>query len=107
MDCVLISTTAGSREEAHRLTAALLGERLVACIQLLPVESRYHWDGEIQRSDELLMLAKTTAARAAEVQERIHALHSYAVPEIVVLPIAAGLPAYLEWIAQEVAPPGA
>ena len=101
-DAVLISTTAGSHEEARHLTDALLGERLAACVQILPIESRYHWDGEIQRADELLLLVKTTAARAAAVQDRIRALHSYAVPEILVLPIAGGLPVYLDWIGAEV-----
>jgi len=103
-----VATAAGSREEALALADAVVGERLAACVQVLgPVESRYWWDDSVQTVTEWLCLAKTTAALVEALVARLGALHSYEVPEITAIPIAAGSPAYLAWIAGEVAgPPG-
>ncbi len=70
---------------------------------ILPqVESIYHWLGKIESNTEVLVLFKTTRVRYAEFEQRLRALHPYEVPEIVALEIAAGLPAYLDWITDSV-----
>ena len=84
------------------IAAALVSERLAACVQLLPIESWYRWQGDVRHDAELMLLAKTTRDRFPAAQARIRALHPYDVPEIIALPIVDGAAAYLDWIRQEV-----
>ena len=96
---IVVLITAGSREEALRLAEMLVGARLAACVQVLPeIESIYHWQGQVQRAPEVLLLVKTTAARFAQLEQEVRALHSYETPEIVALPITAVSAPYLEWL---------
>jgi periplasmic divalent cation tolerance protein len=99
---VLIITSAGSREEADSIAAALVSERLAACVQILPATSVYRWQGAVERAEELVLHIKTMADRAEAVERRISELHSYKVPEVIVLPIAGGSDDYLGWLAGEV-----
>lgn len=100
--CCQVTTAVEPEAAAEELAAALVQERLAACVQIVgPVESIYRWEGEVRRAREWLVVAKTTDARLAELTARIRALHRYDVPEIVAVPITAGDPAYLRWIAQE------
>src|SRR2546423_334937 len=96
---VVVLITAGSREEALRLAEMLIGARLAACVQVLPeMQSIYHWQGRIERTPEVLLLVKTTAARFAELEREVRALHSYETPEIIALPITAASAPYLAWL---------
>jgi periplasmic divalent cation tolerance protein len=96
---ITVMMTAGSREEAVRLAEMLVGARLAACVQILPeIESVYHWQGEVRRDPEVLLLAKTTQARFALLEREVRALHSYETPEIIALPIIAASAPYLEWL---------
>ena len=104
-DCYQVSTTVASDEEAGRLAAALVEERLAACVQVSgPLRSVYRWQGAVTRTTEWACTAKTSAARLADLLARIKALHSYEQPEIVAVPIAAGDPGYLQWLRQESTP---
>src|SRR5215210_808171 len=103
MDAIVVLMTAGSREEAARLAEMLVGARLAACVQIMPeMESIYHWQGEIRREPEFLLLAKTTQARFEELEREVRALHSYETPEIIALPITAVSAPYLEWLTTSV-----
>jgi periplasmic divalent cation tolerance protein len=105
---VVVLTTAGSDEEAARLADALVGERLAACVNVVaPITSVYRWQGKIERGREVLLVVKTRAALVKRLTARIQALHSYDVPEVVVLPIAGGSAAYLKWLAGEATGEGA
>lgn len=96
---VQVLTTAGSEREAERIGAVLIERRLAACVQVLgPVASRYRWRGEVEEAREWQCLAKTEAARYAEVEATIREAHSYEEPEIVAVPIVAGSRGYLDWI---------
>jgi periplasmic divalent cation tolerance protein len=100
-----VLTTAGSEEEAERISAALVERRLAACVQVLgPISSHYRWQGKLEQAQEWLCLAKTEATRYAEVEAAIAELHSYDEPEIVATPIVAGSAGYLEWIARSLKP---
>lgn len=102
---IVVLITASSREEALRLAEMLVGARLAACVQVLPeMESIYHWQGQIERAPEVLLLVKTTVARFAEVEREVRALHSYETPEIVALPVTAISASYLEWLTAAVRP---
>ena len=98
--CVIL-VTAGSEAEAETLAEALVGERLAACVQLMPIRSRYVWKGAVQRDDEILLLIKTKAALFEAVRTRVRELHSYETPEVVMLPMTAADADYLAWIAGE------
>lgn len=84
------------------MAGGLVEARLAACVQIIgPVRSVYRWQGQVERADEVLLSIKTRAALYPQVEAAIRELHSYEIPEIVALPVAAGLPAYLDWIAAE------
>ncbi|MEZ0472961.1 divalent-cation tolerance protein CutA [Luteimonas salinilitoris] len=90
------------RDVAARIAETLVGERLAACVNLLPgVTSVYRWQGTVERADEVLLLIKTAPARLQALTARIVALHPYELPEVIAVESAGGLPAYLDWIAQE------
>ncbi len=99
----LLLSTLPSAEEADRIAALLVEERLAACVQSMPgLTSVYRWAGKAERSTELLLLIKST--RAAECQVRLAELHPYDLPEILELAVDGGLPAYLGWAAEECRP---
>ncbi len=96
--CVVF-VTAGSRPEARRIARALLERRLVACASIVPgVESHYWWEGKIDHAREWLLVMKTRRNRFRAVEHVVKQLHSYQVPEIIALPLAAGQADYLRWI---------
>jgi periplasmic divalent cation tolerance protein len=99
----IVLTTAGSRDEARKIARALVERRLAACVNIVaPVESVYRWQGEVENAEEWLLIIKTTAQAFSKVREAICELHSYDVPECVLLSIEDGSKAYLEWIAESV-----
>ncbi|MGH9295957.1 MAG: divalent-cation tolerance protein CutA [Acidimicrobiales bacterium] len=102
----VVLTTTSSRDEARQIARRLLEERLAACVQLLPVESIYTWQGETIDDGEVLLVVKTRRDRYAQIERAIHDVHSYEVPEIVMVPVVDGLAAYLNWI-DEATRPGA
>ena len=96
---IVILITAGSPDEGAKIAQVLVDEHLTACVNIIPcVRSIFFWEGKTQEAAETLLLCKTTKPHMEAVMTRVKALHSYSVPEIIALPIAAGLPAYLEWI---------
>lgn len=102
MDCSLLYMTAGTADEARRIAAALVAERLVACANVIDgMNSIYRWEGEVRTDSEAVLIAKTRTALVDTVTARVRALHSYSCPCVVALPIAGGNPAFLDWIAQE------
>jgi periplasmic divalent cation tolerance protein len=102
-EALVVLMTAGSREEAARLAEMLVGARLAACVQLMPeMESVYHWQGNIERAPETLLIAKTTRANFEELERAVRALHSYETPEIVAVSLEAASAPYLEWLTASV-----
>jgi periplasmic divalent cation tolerance protein len=92
--------TIDSETKGRELARSLVEERLSACVQVVgPIHSTYRWSGAVETATEWLLLIKTTESRFEALRDRISASHSYDVPEIVAVPIDAGLPAYVEWIA--------
>lgn len=101
----LIMTTVATVADADVVCTALLDQGLAACIQEVPITSRYRWHGELQRSGEILLLVKTATAAVEGAMRTIEAVHPYDVPEILVLPVTDGLPAYIRWLMAETARP--
>src|ERR1700691_1693024 len=103
-DKILVLVTCGSPREARKIARSLVGRRLAACVSEIgfPVASTYRWKGKVESAKEFLLLIKTSRRRFAAVRDAVHKLHSYEVPEIIALPIAAGSRAYLDWIGASV-----
>jgi periplasmic divalent cation tolerance protein len=100
-DSIIVFMTASNGEEAARLAEMLVGAHLAACVQILPeMESVYRWQGKVERVPEILLLAKTTKSKFEELEREVRALHSYDTPEIIAVPVVAGSPRYLEWLAK-------
>ena len=98
-DYRLVLCTCPDQECATRIAERLVEERLAACVSLVPgLTSIYRWQGGIQRDAEVLLLIKTVAGRFDALAATLCALHPYEVPEIIALPITAGLPDYLTWM---------
>ncbi|HET6922301.1 MAG TPA: divalent-cation tolerance protein CutA [Anaeromyxobacteraceae bacterium] len=92
--------TAPSADKAAEIARALVEERLAACGNVVPrLRSIYRWEGAVQDEAEALLLLKTTRDRFEALRARVLSLHPYEVPEVIALPVEAGHPAYLEWIA--------
>ncbi len=95
----LVLTTVKNRSEAKRLSEKLVSEKLAACVSALPgVSSTYRWRGKLERTREVLLLIKTSNKKLNRLIPRIKELHSYEVPEILVVPIERGSHEYLKWI---------
>jgi periplasmic divalent cation tolerance protein len=99
----IVLTTAGSVDEARKIALHLVENRLAACVNLIPrVESIYRWQGKVESAAEWLLLVKTTAKRVPAVRDAIGELHSYELPECIVLPIEDGSAPYLQWLGEAV-----
>lgn len=95
----IVLTTAGSEDEANRIAHALVERRLAACVNILPqIRSVYRWQDKIEQATEWLLLIKTELPVFERVRECITELHSYEVPECIMLDVTAGSTPYLDWI---------
>lgn len=100
----ILYSTIGTLEEARRIAHALVKEKIVACVNIIPkIESIYRWQGKIEQTTECLLLAKTTERHVELAIQKIRSLHSYDVPDIIVLPPVGGLKEYLTYIEEETA----
>jgi len=101
---IIVQTTTASETEADAIADALLAEGLAACVQIMPIRSRYLWQGEVRRDVEELLLVKTRADLWDRVSARIRELHSYDTPEIMAVPLSDADPAYLAWMGEVTRP---
>ena len=97
---ILALTTEADAERAEALARALLERRLAACVALSPQTALYHWQGQLERSAEVRLLIKTDAAHLEELEQLVHALHSYTTPLWLFWPVQAGEP-IAAWLAAE------
>lgn len=97
----VVFVTCGSVGEARRIGKTVVEKKLAACANILAgVESIYRWKGKIERAREVLIVIKTTAKQLEDLEREVKRLHSYDLPEFIVLPIVAGSNEYLSWIAE-------
>lgn len=96
---IVILITAGSQDEAAKIARTLVDEHLAACVNVLSgARSFFFWEGRTQEAAETLMICKSRLPLMERIIARVKELHSYTVPEIIALPVAAGLPDYLRWV---------
>ncbi|MES2071324.1 MAG: divalent-cation tolerance protein CutA [Pseudomonadota bacterium] len=87
---------------AQHIAEQILAKKLAACVNVMPeMRSFYTWNGRQETATEIPLLIKSTQARYADLQALILSLHPYEVPEIIAIPVADGLPAYLQWVIEE------
>ena len=97
----IMLTTAGSQEEAGKIAYALVERRLAACVNIVPqIESVCRWQGKVETAQEWLLLIKTKAPLYERVRDAVKELHSYDLPECIMLEVTAGSQEYLAWIAE-------
>ena len=97
----LVITTSANEENGKKIIDTLLTERLAACVQVMPIQGYYHWQGKIANDDEKLLLIKTKSSLYTKVEKTIIAHHAYELPEVIQLPISAGFAGYLDWLEKE------
>jgi periplasmic divalent cation tolerance protein len=96
---IIAITTTPSKNEAEKIAKTLLEERLIACANIIgPVQSLFWWQSKIDEAQEHLILMKTRKDLFSKLSEKVKALHSYQVPEIIAMPIVEGFKPYLEWL---------
>lgn len=105
-EVLLVLSNLPTREAAERLADAVVGAGLAACVNILaPCRSVYRWKGVVQHDEEHPVLFKTTRAAYPALEAAIRAGHPYELPEVIAVPVNAGLSAYLDWVAGEIATP--
>jgi len=99
---ITVFITAPTEEEAAGIGHTIVEERLAACVNIIrTVRSIYRWQGAVEDEQEVLMIVKTKKSLFKRLQARVKELHSYAVPEIIGLPVIEGSKEYLDWLGQE------
>jgi len=101
----IVLVTCGSLKEGRLIARKVVEKRLAACVSVVtsPVESIYTWKEKLEQSREFMLIIKTTAKRLIDLERQVKRLHSYDVPEFLVLPVVAGSKEYLEWLGKNVA----
>ncbi|MEA5447875.1 divalent-cation tolerance protein CutA [Leptolyngbya sp. CCNP1308] len=98
----VVLVTAGSEAEAESLARHLVEARLAACVSVFSVRSHYRWQGKIHAEPEWQLIIKADLNQFEAIAQAITQHHSYEVPEVIALPIVAGLPNYLTWLQAQV-----
>ena len=94
----VIITTVAEMSDARPIIDALLSERLASCVQVMPIDSFYIWNGAVHEEPERLLLIKCPSSRFERIKELILGLHKYELPEIIQIPVTGGLDRYLSWL---------
>ena len=105
-DILLVFTNLPDAASAEKLARQLIEARAAACVnQLAPCISTYRWKDNIETATEVPLLIKTTRAAYPRLEKLIREAHPYELPEIIAVPVTAGLPAYLDWVSEETTTP--
>jgi len=104
--CRVVLVTCSKLAEGKRIARAVVEAELAACVNVMlnPVESIYRWKGKVEVSREYLLVMKSTERRLPELERMVRSMHSYDVPEFLVLPVVSGSRGYLEWLIESVKP---
>ncbi len=95
----IVTTTAGSEEQANQIAQELVEQRLAACVNIVPqVNSFYRWKGKVWQDEEKLLIIKTATHLLPAVRSLIRQLHTYELPEVLMIPIRGASPEILAWL---------
>jgi len=99
---ITVQTTIDSKEGAQKIAEAIVHKRLAACAQVAgPITSTYWWEGKLEQAEEWICTAKTRKELYSELEQAIRENHTYDTPEILAIPVVAGIKSYLDWIVNE------
>ena len=101
--CVIL-TTVSSEDDADRISNDLITDKLAGCVQIQEIISRYSWNGVVHKEKEWLLLIKTRRSLYQDIKAYILQSHPYEVPELLMIPVEAGLESYLNWIHAQTEP---
>ena len=94
----IVLTTTNTQDNVNAIVDSVLAKKLAACIQVLPIESHYFWQGRVNNDYEYLLLLKAKAADYADLEAAIRSVHAYEVPEVVSIKVENGFSKYMDWI---------
>ena len=95
----IVICTFPNMEKARQIATVMVQTQLVACVNFIPnIQSIYCWEGKLEEEEEVMAVFKTSAVRYSELEVKIAEMHPYELPELVVVDVAGGLPAYLNWV---------
>lgn len=100
----LVLTTVAQAEDARKIAATLIAERLAACVSQIPMTSTYVWQGEVQTESELQLFIKTSKDLVVELMKRLGAIHPYETPEILEIDVPSASASYANWVVQSTRP---
>lgn len=100
-DYCIVSTTTDSKENAEVITQSLLQKKLIACVQSSTIDSAYRWQGKTIQAKEIRLQMKTKKSLFEQIKDEIEVLHTYDVPEIIMVPLVNANKFYLKWIDSE------
>jgi periplasmic divalent cation tolerance protein len=104
-EILMVITNLPDRASAERIADSLVTQGVAACVNILAgCTSVYHWEGKLNHTDEVPLLIKTTRTAYPQLEAALCKLHPYELPELIALPVSAGLPEYLNWVTQETKP---
>lgn len=95
--CIVL-TTFESNEQAEKCVDIIIERKLAACVQMIPIRSRYFWDNSVQQDNEILVLLKTRGSLYDALKKTLEKIHPYDTPEILRISVVDGAKPYLEWI---------
>ena len=102
MDYVAVYITAKDLSEARKIGKALVKERLLGCVNIIPkIESIYWWKGNLEKENEVLLIGKSKKSLAENIVKRVKELHSYSVPCVSIIPLLSGNKEYFKWLEKE------
>lgn len=98
-DHCIVLCSCPDQASAETIADALVKSKLAACVNIVPgVTSLYQWQGNLEKSQELLLLIKSKPKVFKAIETAILKHHPYELPEIISIPILNGLSNYLSWI---------
>jgi periplasmic divalent cation tolerance protein len=96
---IITLCTCPNKETAEKIARLLVVDKLAACVNILPnITSIYSWQGQIETTDEQLLIIKSPQTNYQAIETAIRSHHPYELPEIIAVPIERGLPEYINWI---------
>jgi periplasmic divalent cation tolerance protein len=100
----IVLVTCGSIIEARRIASKVVRKKLAACVNIVlgPIQSIYRWKGKVHSAREVMMIMKTSAKCVDELEKHVKSVHTYEVPEFIVVPITSGSKEYLDWVKESV-----
>jgi periplasmic divalent cation tolerance protein len=99
---LVILVTAINQKEAVRIGEEMVNAKLAACANIIPkIQSIYRWEGKVVKTQEVLLILKSTKVRYCALEKAIKAMHTYETPEIIALPVKEGLDRYIGWVYSE------